>query len=108
MEQNIPGKGKATASLVLGIISLVCGIFGSFLITALIGIGCGIAGIILGSQAKKELPEGYPSGTAKGGLICSIIGLVLSAIVFVACVICAGAIGAAGAAGYGLDAFGLY
>ena len=105
MEQQIPGKGKATASLVLGIVSLVTACLGW---GALIGIGTAIAGLVLGTQAKKELPAGYPNGSAKAGVICSIIGLVLSGIVFVSCVICAGALSAAGAAGYGLDAFGLY
>ena len=96
MEQHIPGKGKATASLVLGIISLVVAWFGW---GALIGIGTAIAGLILGSQAKKELPEGYPNGTAKAGVICAIIGLVLSGIVFVACTLCVGGLAVAEASG---------
>ena len=46
MEQQIPGKGKATASLVLGIVSLVTACLGW---GALIGIGTAIAGLVLGT-----------------------------------------------------------
>jgi hypothetical protein len=85
-------NGKAIASLVLGILSLVCIWFGY---SALLGIVLAIVGIVLGNIAKKEIAlsgeEGL--GMAKAGVICSIIGLALCALAFVACTACFGIIG---------------
>ena len=47
---NIPGKGAATASLVLGIISVVLWFFGY---SALVSVILGIVGLILAGNAKK-------------------------------------------------------
>lgn len=77
-------NGKATASLVLGIISLVFIFFGTF---AFIGMILAIIGLILGIQAKKESPA---DGKAKAGVVLSIIGLGLCALTFLACVACVG------------------
>ena len=71
------------ASLVLGIIALVCTFFGAF---GWIGLIVGIIGIILGALAKKN----NPTGIAKAGLVCSIIGTVICALGFIACVACVG------------------
>ena len=90
MEQR---NGKAIASLVLGIISLVCVFFGY---GALLGIVLGVVGIILGVSAKKEAP----SGMATAGLVLSIIALALCAITFIACVACVGCLGTASLASY--------
>ena len=76
--QKTPG-----ASLVLGLISLLCAWFGY---GALISIITGIIGIILGIKGNKIQQTGM--GTA--GIVLSIIGLVLSIIVFFACVLCIG------------------
>ena len=76
----------AAASLVLGIISLVIGAF--FAGFQWIGVIVGIIGIVLG--VKSNDPE--KAGLAKAGKICSIIGLILSAIVYVACIACVGGI----------------
>lgn len=78
-------NGKAIASLVLGIVSLVCIFFGY---GALLGIVLGIIGIVLGVSAKKE----QPSGMATAGLVLSIISVALCALAFIACVACAGLI----------------
>ena len=60
----VPGNGKATAALVLGILSLI-----------ICGLPLGIIGIVLGVQARNEMPEGVPGrGKATAGLVCSIIG----------------------------------
>lgn len=75
-------EGKALASLVLGIISLVFIFFGTF---AFIGMILAIIGLILGISAKKENPE---DGKAKAGVVLSIIGLALCALSFIACAIC--------------------
>ena len=85
------GKGKAIASLVLGIIAVVFWFFGAL---SLISVVCGIIGIILSASAKKS---GYTGGLATGGLVLSIIGLVGGAISFIACVACVGTLGAMGA-----------
>lgn len=75
--------GSSIASLVLGLISLLCAWFGY---GALISIITGIIGIILGIKGNKIQQTGV--GTA--GIVLSIIGLVLSIIVFFACVLCIG------------------
>lgn len=69
------------ASLVLGIISLVIGLFSTGSLGWL-GAVLAIVGIILGALGRKD-PDG--KGIATGGLVCSIIGLVLCVILYVAC-----------------------
>lgn len=88
MEQNIPGKGAAIGSLVCGIASLVIMWFGWGAIVAVI---CSIVGLVLASNSKKA---GFNGGIRTGGFVCSLIGLILGAIVLVcwiACVACANA-----------------
>lgn len=97
MEENrtpevVPGKGKATASLVLGIIAVVCWFFGY---SALVSVVLGIIGLVLAGNAKKA---GFEGGTRTAGFILSLIGLIGGAIVFIACVACVGAIGSAASA----------
>lgn len=96
---NIPGKGAATASLVLGIISVVLWFFGY---SALVSVILGIVGLILAGNAKKE---GFNGGIRTAGFVLSLIGLIGGAIFFVACVACVGAIGAADATGAFDDLF---
>lgn len=83
-----PGRGKAVASLVLGIISVVFFWAGYFsVITAILAI----IGLVLAVSGKKDMQASgnYSSrGMATAGLVLSIIGLVLSAISIVSCVIC--------------------
>jgi len=76
----------AAASLVLGIISIVIGLF----LVGLQWIGAIIAiiGIILGALNKN--PD--KAGLATAGKVCSIIGLVLCMALFLACVACVGGI----------------
>ena len=83
---NIPGKGAATASLVLGIISVVLWFFGY---SALVSVILGIVGLILAGNAKKA---GFNGGIRTAGFVLSLIGLIGGAIFFVACVACVGAI----------------
>lgn len=93
-----PGKNLATASLIMGIASLV---FWWMSWGAIIGIGLGIAAAICGSKAKKQ---GFVGGMATAGMVTGIIGAVLGVIGFVVCtiIVCvaAGAAGAAGTWGY--------
>lgn len=81
----------AIASLVLGIVSIVVSLF--FSSTSWLGAVTGIIGIILGAMARKDPAK---KGLATAGLVCSIIGFVLSIIIFVACVACVGGIAALG------------
>lgn len=96
---NIAGKGAATASLVLGIISVVLWFFGY---SALVSVILGIVGLILAGNAKKA---GFNGGIRTAGFVLSLIGLIGGAIFFVACVACVGAIGAADATGAFDDLF---
>jgi uncharacterized integral membrane protein len=87
-------NNKATASLVLGIVSLVSIWFSYFTI---IGIICAIIGLIFAIQIRKagELEGFTPNGMATAGLILNIIGLPLCALVLIACVACVGLLGTA-------------
>ena len=96
---NIPGKGAATASLVLGIISVVLWFFGY---SALVSVILGIVGLILPGNAKKA---GFNGGIRTAGYVLSLIGLIGGALFFVACVACVGALGAADATGAFDDLF---
>lgn len=89
-DNKIPGKGAATTSMVLGIISVVLWFFGY---SALVSVILGIVGLILAGNAKKA---GFVGGMQTAGFVLSLIGLIGGAIFFVACVACAGAIGAVG------------
>lgn len=88
-------NNKATASLVLGIISVVSSVLWFF---SLIGIACAVVGLVFGIQIRKagQLEGFKPSGTATAGFVLSIIGLVLSSVLFscLSCVACAGLLSA--------------
>lgn len=78
------------ASLVLGIISIIIGLFSGGGLGWL-GAIAGIIGIILGVQGKK-VPE--QRGMASAGFVCSIIGTILCLLMYVACVACVGGLAA--------------
>lgn len=86
---NEPGSGPAAASLVLGIIAVVCWFFGY---SSIISVILGIVGLALASSAKKA---GNTSGVREAGFVLSLLGLIFGAIFFVACVACAGLFGTA-------------
>jgi len=73
----IPGKGKAVASLVLGICAIVLPIPFLDVILAIIGL-------FMAASAKKE---GFSGGLQTAGFVCSLVGLILS-ILFTAAVVC--------------------
>lgn len=82
----VPGKGLAAASMVCGIISLlICWSW----ITAIIGLGLGIAACAMGGAAKKK---GYIGGMATAGIVTGILGIVFSAIIFLVCSACLAAV----------------
>ncbi len=76
---NLP---NATASLVLGIISIV-----GALCYGLVGVICGIIGLVLANKDRKlyqSTPELYSSSsysTLNAGRTCSIIGLIIGGLV---------------------------
>ncbi|MBE6758972.1 MAG: hypothetical protein E7554_02650 [Ruminococcaceae bacterium] len=70
----VPGKGLATASMILGIVSLVL-FFSTF-----IAIVCAITGLSLGAVSKGL---GFKSGKSTAGIVCSAVAIVVSAFFFV-------------------------
>jgi len=92
MNENgkLPGQGAATGSLVCGIIAVVCWFFGY---TTIISLILGIIGLVMASKAKRE---GYTGGMRTAGFVLSLIGVIVGAIVLVACVVLAGVLVGAG------------
>ncbi len=80
-QQNLP---NATTALVLGILSII----GSFCY-GIVGLICGIVGLILANRDKKlyqlspELYSASSFGTSNAGRVCSIIGIVLSSLLVI-------------------------
>ena len=102
METNtpapIPGKSAATASMVLGIISVVLWFFGY---SAIVSVILGIIGLVLAGNAKKA---GFDGSVRTAGFVLSLIGLIGGAVFFVACIACVGALGALGSS-YSLNEY---
>lgn len=82
----------AVGALVLGILSLVF----AFFVVGFQWVGALIAlvGIVLGAMGRRDPMR---AGLATAGLVCSIIGLIFSLLLYIACVACVG-----GMAGLGL------
>ena len=74
------------ASLVLGIASIVVGLF----INTWVGVIAGIVGIILAAVAKKK----GQGGVATAGLVLSIIGVAIVLVAYIACIACAASVAA--------------
>jgi hypothetical protein len=83
-----PGSGLAIGALVCGIASIVFVFF-----FALGGVIAGIVGLILASMAKKQ---GNNSGMRTGGLVMSIIGLIICGISIVIAIACVASLYSAG------------
>jgi hypothetical protein len=77
----------AVASLVLGIIALVIGLFSGGSL-GLVGSIIAVIGIVFGALGRNDPAK---KGIATAGLICSIIALALGLILFIACAACIGA-----------------
>ena len=85
-------NGMATASLVLGIITLAAFLGFFTAVTPFIGVATGVVGLILGIMARKK----QPSSMSTAGIVLSVIGLAMCLIVLIACVACIGALGSYG------------
>ncbi|RYD18614.1 MAG: DUF4339 domain-containing protein [Verrucomicrobiaceae bacterium] len=77
-----PSSGKATASMVLGIVGLVFGLCGCYGI--MISLPCCILAIVFGSQVKKEVLHNpalaADEGKAKAGVIMGWIGIAITVV----------------------------
>lgn len=86
-------NGMATASLILGILSIVLGFFGW------LGIICGILAIIFSVVAKNKIKAdpsmAGSSGQAKTGLITGIIGVVIGLVIIIIAVMFVSAVAGA-------------
>lgn len=78
------GKGKARASMILGIISVAL-LVGGY--SSGISVILGIIGLILAGGSKKE---GYTGGMRTAGFILSLISVIFGVVVFVSCIACFG------------------
>jgi Na+/proline symporter len=92
---DYPGKNKAIASLVLGIISLAFISVDWIPFVNILPLAVGIVGIILAINAKKEMAaaENAPTGMVTAALVLSVIGTVFAAIFFISCTMCVACIG---------------
>ena len=73
------------AALVLGIIAIILAFFGG-----VGGIILGIAAVVLGVLGRRAAErDGLPQGSATAGMVTGIVGIVLGAAIFAACVKCA-------------------
>lgn len=72
---EIPGQSQGTASLVLGILSIVGWFFGY---SAILSFILGLIGIVEASKSKRI---GYYGGTRIAGLVLSIIGFIGGAVI---------------------------
>ncbi len=84
-------NGTAVASLVLGIVSIVCILFGY---GAILGLVLGIVATVLGAKARKE----SQTGMATAGFVCGIVGTVLCAFTVVCTIACLGSLAGIGSA----------
>ena len=71
-----------TAPLVLGILSII--------FAGLVGLILGIIGVVKSNEVLKAMPD---NGKAKGGRICSIVGIVFSVLVFIGTAVAIGLLG---------------
>lgn len=85
-----PSKGKAIASMILGITSCVCCFLSATVFFGIAGIVCGIIGLCfaVGERKKAEAAGVKPESMTTVGLITSIVGLALCAIFTVSCIAC--------------------
>lgn len=82
-------RGKAIASMVLGILSLegIAGVSSAFG-ASIVGLGLAIAALVLSKQVTEAGPDDATAKFAKAGKITGLIGAILSGIGLVVGIIC--------------------
>lgn len=78
-------SGKATASLILGILSLITLPLGGLIILGIVGFFSGILAIVFSSLAFKEIKriQVRGRGIAIAGLVCGIVATSINVLAFV-------------------------
>lgn len=75
--QQTPGNGAGVASMVCGILSIVfCWCYG------IVGLPLGIIALAMYSKSKR-MNGGFVIGMARAGMVCGIIGSILSALMLI-------------------------
>lgn len=85
-EAEPKSNGLAVAALVIGILSII------FAFTAVwLGLILGIVGVVLGANARKK----HQTSMATAGFVCSLLGLIFSAVMLVCGLVCLGSLASA-------------
>jgi hypothetical protein len=85
-----PGNGKATASLVLGIVGLTFLFFGAGLFFCWISLPCSILAWIFGPLGKRDVDEGKTTrgdGAAKAGFWMGLVGTIVGVLALAAWIV---------------------
>lgn len=85
-------SNKPVAALVVGIVSCAMTLFGIY--GSIVGLVCGIIGLVIAIKAKKEAP----CGMSTAGFVLAIVGTVLCALEFVVCACVIGSLASLGSA----------
>lgn len=92
--QKTPGDGSGVASMVCGILSIVfCWCYG------IVGLPLGIIAIAMYSKSKR-MNGGVVIGMARAGMVCGIIGSILSALMLIYVIFVIGVAGLASSSFY--------
>ncbi len=79
-----PASGYAITAMVLGIVSTTASTAGCFCLGPVIGLPCGVVGLVFWQMARAGIREGNyspgSSGMNTAGLVTSIIGLAMGAL----------------------------
>lgn len=80
---GVPASGYAIATLVLGIVSATFNTAGCMCGGPLIGLPCGVLGLVFGVLARRQIESGQlvgpgSAGMTRAGVICSVVGLAFS------------------------------
>lgn len=84
---NTSNHGQALAALILGIVAAASCFFG---MGAVVGLVCGIIGIVMANKAKAA---GNTEGIRKAGFICSVVGTVIAGLAFIIAIATVGFLG---------------
>ncbi len=90
---------RGVSILVLGIVGLVVGLFGSFCcgVFGIAGLICGIIAWVMGNNDLRQMDAGVMDPTGRGltqaGKICGIISVILSIVLFIISLLFIGFIG---------------